>query len=66
MLKLTVFCVLFGLALCDTPDGAPEIKVEDDVLVLNSKNFDYVLSNNQHVLVEFCKFCCYTICWNEL
>lgn len=32
-----------------------EIEEEADVMVLHSVNFDRALSENQHLLVEFCK-----------
>lgn len=33
-----------------------EIEEEKDVMVLHSVNFDRALSENKHVLVEFCKY----------
>ena len=52
---------LFVLIICGifayqaTSDQAPEIKEEDNVLVLTDKNFDVAVYNNRHLLVEFCK-----------
>ena len=37
-------------------DEAPEIKEEENVLVLTEKNFEYAVTNNKYVLVEFCKY----------
>ena len=38
-------------AFCD-----PEIKTEENVLVLTEKNFEHAVESNKHVLVEFCKY----------
>ena len=50
-----IFVICVGIAV-GRNDGPPEIKEEENVLVLTDKNFDYVVTNNKHVLVEFCKF----------
>lgn len=34
---------------------ACEIKEEDNVLVLNKDNFDSAITDNEFILVEFCK-----------
>jgi hypothetical protein len=41
---------LLGFALGD------EVTTEENVLVLTKANFDGVISTNDYVLVEFCKF----------
>lgn len=45
-----MICVLFGLAFAD------DIKREENVLVLTKDNFDGAVTDNKHVLVEFCKY----------
>ncbi|CAH8592110.1 unnamed protein product [Schistosoma margrebowiei] len=47
-MKLSVALVVISLVL-----AASEVTEEDDVLVLNKKNFDDVIKNNKFVLVEF-------------
>ncbi|RTG82244.1 protein disulfide-isomerase A1 [Schistosoma bovis] len=47
-MKLSVALVVVSLVL-----AASEVTEEDDVLVLNKKNFDDVIKNNKFVLVEF-------------
>lgn len=49
-MKLSVAVVVVSLVL-----AASEVTEEDDVLVLNKKNFDDVIKNNKFVLVEFCE-----------
>lgn len=49
-MKLSVALVVVSLVL-----AASEVTEEDDVLVLNKKNFDDVIKNNKFVLVEFCE-----------
>lgn len=48
--------ILFtALALLGSVLG-DEVPSEENVLVLGKSNFESVLSNNEFVLVEFCKF----------
>lgn len=35
-----------------------EIKEEEDVMVLTTKNFETAINGNEFVLVEFCKYAC--------
>jgi len=59
-MKLRLFLlVIFGIFAQSISDEGPEVKEEDNVLVLTDKNFDAVITANRHVLVEFCK--CNTI-----
>ena len=57
-MNLYIFAVfVFGIFVQQSfSDQAPEVKEEDNVLVLTEKNFDSVVTSNRHVLVEFCKF----------
>ncbi|CAK8695988.1 unnamed protein product [Clavelina lepadiformis] len=48
--KVFALCLLVNFVRCD---DAPAVEEEEGVLVLNEKNFEYVLKNNEHVLVEF-------------
>lgn len=36
--------------------GASDIKAEEGVLVLTSDNFQSAISDNEFILVEFCKY----------
>ena len=55
MLSLRVIVFLFVILTGVLSDDAPEIKEEENVLVLTEKNFEYAVTNNKYVLVEFCK-----------
>ena len=46
-------------------DEAPEIKIEENVLVLTEKNFEHAVNSNEFVLVEFCKYY-FQCCFNRL
>lgn len=49
-LQWALFFVCVSFALSE------DIEVEEDVLVLTTKNFDKALEDNQYILVEFCKY----------
>lgn len=51
-MRVLLFTVvaLLGMALGD------EVPTEENVLVLSKSNFDGVISSNDFILVEFCKF----------
>ena len=48
--------VIFSLLLVFTYCGAEELVREENVAVLNAKNFDEVIKSHQYVLVEFCEY----------
>lgn len=50
------FLFLFSIFASANCEDAPEVKEEDNVLILTEKNFDHVVTTNQHLLVEFCKY----------
>lgn len=53
---LSVFGAIYGDA---------DVKTEEGVLVLTTENFESVIKNNEHVLVEFCKYfvrCAFPLC----
>lgn len=47
-----VFLAVVALAF------AEEITEEEDVLVLTEGNFEQAITDNQYILVEFCKYTC--------
>lgn len=47
--------IFVGLA-CLLAVVIAEVKLEDGVLVLTTDNFESVISENEFVLVEFCKY----------
>lgn len=47
---LTLFLSLVAFAFGE------DVKEEEDVLVLTEAVFDQVTTDNEHILVEFCKF----------
>lgn len=51
MLKLGLFFVLFAVICAEL-----EITSDEGVLVLNKDNFQTATSDNEFVLVEFCKY----------
>lgn len=50
---LAVLCTLFVLG---THSQAEDIKTEEGVLVLNKGNFQQATTDNEFILVEFCKY----------
>ena len=50
-LAVVLFLTCLSLVFCDE-----SITVEDNVLVLTTKNFDKAIEDNQHILVEFCEY----------
>lgn len=48
------FILLVGFAFCAKADESTTINEEDNVLVLNSKNFDHAVKTYNYLLVEFC------------
>lgn len=44
---------LSGLVHCD---AEPKIDVENGVLVLTQANFEAAITDNEFILVEFCKY----------
>lgn len=52
-MRFLLFSVAIALLGCALGD---EILTEENVYVLGKSNFDTVLSENEFVLVEFCKF----------
>ena len=64
MLSLRIILSLFLIFTEVLTEEAPEIKEEESVLVLTEKNFEYAVTNNKYVLVEFCKYCTslFTLC----
>lgn len=49
---LFVLFVAIGYVICEE-----EIKLDEGVLVLTKDNFKAVTTDNEHILVEFCKYC---------
>lgn len=52
---------LLSLVACafgenDDKQTSDEIEEEENVLVLKEANFEKALSDNEHILVEFCKY----------
>lgn len=59
-MKLCLFLLLSLVAIAlgdgeEKPSG-DEIEVEEDVLVLKDVNFEKAITDNELVLVEFCKY----------
>lgn len=52
LLSVFALALAFGAVVL----AEEEVKTEDGVLVLTKDNFDSVISNNEFVLVEFCKY----------
>lgn len=52
---LSTVCFL-AIAQVAVKGDAPEIKIEDGVLVLNDDNFKSAVADNEYILVEFCKY----------
>ena len=50
------FLLLFTIFSCISAQSAPEVKEEEDVMILTKENFEHVITSNQHVLIEFCKY----------
>nr|XP_026695695.1 protein disulfide-isomerase 2 isoform X3 [Ciona intestinalis] len=53
LLKLLFVSFVFGLVSSEVPDATPEVKEENGVLILTNDNFDSVVTETKHVLVEF-------------
>uniref|UniRef100_H2ZN97 protein disulfide-isomerase n=1 Tax=Ciona savignyi TaxID=51511 RepID=H2ZN97_CIOSA len=53
LIKLVLFSFLVGFVCADDRDAIPEVQEEENVLILTNDNFDAVVTENQHVLVEF-------------
>ena len=51
LLKLLWISIISSGVFCD-----PEIKTEENVLVLTEKNFEHAVKSNKYVLVEFCEY----------
>ena len=51
--------VAFAFGENDDKPSSDEIEVEEDVLVLKESNFEKALNDNEHILVEFCKYTLY-------
>lgn len=58
-LYLVLVLSLVAFAFGDNDDSekpaSDEIEVEEDVLVLTEANFEKAITDNEHILVEFCK-----------
>lgn len=52
-MKLLACFLLLGASLTLASE---EIKLDEGVLVLTEQNFDQAITDNQYVLVEFCKY----------
>lgn len=51
--------VVFAFGENDDKPSSDEIEVEEDVLVLKESNFEKAISDNEYILVEFCKYTLY-------
>ena len=51
--------VAFAFGENDDKPSSDEIEIEEDVLVLKESNFEKALNDNEHILVEFCKYTLY-------
>lgn len=50
---ITIICAIIAIT---APAFAEDIKTEDGVLVLTKSNFKSAVTDNEFVLVEFCKY----------
>lgn len=54
--KMRFLAVLCTLLVLGTYSQAEDIKTEEGVLVLNKGNFQQATTDNEFILVEFCKY----------
>ena len=58
-MKLFLVLILSLVAIAFGENDSVEIQEEEDVLVLTEANFDKAIADNEHILVEFCKYTLY-------
>lgn len=55
-MKFLLCSLLFVAVATISVQAEEEIKVEDGVLVLTQNNFKQAITDNEFILVEFCKY----------
>ena len=62
-MKLYLVCLLSLVAIAfgesEEKASSDEIELEEEVLVLKDANFEKAITENEHILVEFCKYTSY-------